>query len=193
MLEAMRRTPGAAGGWLGAVLSQDSRAEPLARLDSLADSLIVAVVRKDQVGGAEAQAVALAALTALIASADGRAKIPYRGAFERLAHVHRDVVDAGLRAVALSGMARLADDRARGLDYLQQVATSDDRTAYRAVEILAHEMGDDGRARLRDVFMRGTVTNEHARQILEPIARHYGWVRTGRVRSFAERLRAPPF
>ena len=63
----------------------------------------------------------------------------------------------------------------RAVSYLRQVAMSSDETAYRAVELLARDLGQAGLAQLRQLHDAGAVTEPFALETLQGIAEYHGW------------------
>jgi len=175
--------PGAV--WLRDILRQADAQYPTAKLDEIADSLVLRAV--DPAGaqrGSEARRRAIDALNALVlagsvAPLPGR---PYAGAFDRMIMVHQQAASRDVRALALGGMLA-TPSRSRALDYLRRVAESSDSTAYHAVEFLIVDAGGgslaglpvtadrpESIAVLKALSSSGRVTDPRALRLLE------GWV-----------------
>lgn len=174
--------PGAV--WLRDILRQADAQYPTAKLDEIADSLVLRAV--DPAGaqrGSEARRRAIDAINALVlagsvASLPGR---PYAGAFDRMIMVHQQA-SRDVRARALGGMLA-TPYHSRALDYLRRVAESSDSTAYYAVEFLIIDANGgssvglppaakrpESIAVLKALSSGGRVTDPRASRLLE------GWV-----------------
>jgi hypothetical protein len=121
--------------WLQDVLRRADAEHSEAKLDEIADSLVArAMDPASAQAGSEANEGAQLALGAL-GIAGGRVPYrgrPYPGAFDRLIIVHRRAPSVIVRRRVL-GLLLLSPDHARAVQYLRDVAESDDETAYHAI------------------------------------------------------------
>lgn len=167
------------------ILRQADAQYPTAKLDEIADSLVVRAVDPASARrGSEARRHAIDALNALVlagsvAPLPGR---PYAGALDRMIMVHQQAASRDVRALALGGMLA-TPSRSRAFDYLRRIAESSDSTAYHAVEFLIVDAGGgswtglpptaerpESIAVLKALSSGGRVTDPRASRLLD------GWV-----------------
>jgi hypothetical protein len=167
----------ATSGWgVARLLRQERKAQTPAKLDAIADTLAtIAIQDPDQ----DSRMAALSELKVSAAPTSKAGGIPYPGAFDRLIRVHREAHDIVTRRVALSGILEVGD-RERALGYLRQLATSDDETAWGAIEELAkdviHSGGADSKALLKELYEKKLVRDPSAERSLLFFATAQGWV-----------------
>jgi len=178
--------PGAV--WLRDILRQADAQYPTAKLDEIADSLVLRAVDPASARrGSEARRRAIDALNVLVlagsvAPLPGR---PYAGTFDRMITVHRLAASRDVRALALGGMLG-TPSRSRALDYLRRAAESSDSTAYYAVKFLIVDANGgswtglpptaerlESIAVLKALSSGGHVTDPRASRLLEGWAGHY--------------------
>jgi hypothetical protein len=178
----------AAPVWLRDILRQADAQYPTAKLDEIADSLVLRAIDPASARrGSEARRSAINAINALVlagsvASLPGR---PYASAFDRMITVHQQAASRGVRARALGGMLA-TPSHSRALDYLRRVAESSDSTAYHAVEFLIVDAGGgswtglpvtakrpESIAVLKALSSGGRVTDQRALMLLEGWVGHY--------------------
>jgi len=162
------------------VLAQSRGPEPKPKLDAIADSLVVIAISfpgNDYRGGS----TRMAALRALLAAGAGESGVvgiphgvPYTGAAARLMRMAETAEDVGISGTALWALTRLPNN-AELLPYLQEFATSQNRVAYKAVDLLARQTGPEGQAIARELYRRGRVTEPTAKDLLDRIASEYRW------------------
>lgn len=174
--------------WLQDMLRQADAQYPTAKLDEIADSLVLRAVDPASARrGSEAHRSAINAINALVlagsvAPLPGR---PYAGTFDRMITVHRLAASRDVRARALGGMLG-TPSRSRALDYLRRVAESSDSTTYYAVEFLIIDAGGgslaglpvtaerpESIAVLKALSAGGRVTDQRALRLLEGWVGHY--------------------
>lgn len=158
-----------------AILSQASGPQTPERLDALADSL-VAVVLAYRPGGSQEQLQAARAAIGAITWAGNRLNrtLLYPRAFSRLVQIHQEA-EVGFASGALRGIAYLADETVRARAYLREVAVSDSPLAWRAIQLLAEEMGPEGLAIVQALHTSGEVQHGLARSQVALVARRHGW------------------
>lgn len=162
---------------------------PVARgkLDEIADSLVARAIAgptPDEVASGNWTQSAADAL----ASAGDRSQrrgTPYTGALDRLIRVHQQAHSFTIRTGALAAMLGVVG-RDRGLAYLKAVASSEDPTAWYAVNVLIID-ANGGRwygpkpsssesrqseALLRALYQSGSVRDNQAKRLLEEWVRH---------------------
>lgn len=158
-----------------AILSQASGLQTPERLDALADSLVAVVLAYRQGGSQEQIQAARAAMGAITWGGNRLSRTPlYPGAFSRLVQIHQEA-EVGFASGALRGIAYLAEERARARAYLREVAVSDSPLAWRAIQLLAEEMGPEGLAIVQALHSTGEVQLELARSQVAHAARRHGW------------------
>ena len=154
------------------VLRQVRGPQAASKLDALADSL-TAFVLSYQEGDGRHQA-ALSAISAL--SRATRSDIPgqpFGAASERLLRI-AEAAHVGMRAAALSAIRRVPD-RKTAFALLGAVAESGNEVAYVAVGLLGREMGADGLAELRRIYLAGLIREPQAFRDASAIARYHDW------------------
>jgi hypothetical protein len=157
------------------LLSQTGGPRSAVALDALADSLVAVALEPVGAGDVRLQAFRGSAISALGEAGSPRAKVPYRGAGERLFRIAQSADDPGMRGVAIFRIGGLADTPT-ALRLLRRIAVSDNAVAVSAIHRLSGEvLGQGGLAVLRELFTSGAVTQESARNQLEWLARKYGW------------------
>lgn len=147
---------------------------PHEEIDALADSLVAVAVdysqRSDEVGTRLGQRAAAILSEAAHWQHLARGE-PYGRAGERLLRLAYDLA-GGSGVVVL--LARLPD-RAQGLAYLEEIATSTHRRAGAALNALIWYGGADGLALLRRLHDGNLVKEPHARRQLQELARRRDW------------------
>lgn len=171
----------AISGSVAWVLTQAYAPAPRSRLDSIADTLAhIAITfpgddaRAARTRRAAEDALALAG-SGRMGTNDGGKVVPYDGAASRLMMIVEKAHDPGIRARALTSMM-LLPDTARRIPTLRKVATSRNGVAITAVEILNLQSGTEGLAVLRELRLKGLVTEPRAREYLDRTAGARGWV-----------------
>jgi hypothetical protein len=181
--------------WLGDILRQRGKPQPLAKLDEVADSLTTEVIRQSRVRGSTSDSRVLDLiypLNALVVAgmtAPGASGIPYSGTLDRLVRIHREAEPNNtVRSVVLHSY--LCGEFERGLSALREVAVSEDRTAaYAMDQMVSTAMGAGScgtpspaqrqqvRAELRIIFDGRLAKSVEARSYLSAFAAREGWTR----------------
>lgn len=164
------RTKGMSGGALK-ILMQEHGPQPKGKLDAIADTLTEIAISYpgDSIRSVN---VRYEALQTLAASGRRLRGIPYTGAAERLAQIA--LSGSSVRGGALYALTLIVD-RGRALQLLRQVATSRNAIAYAAVGHLARDMGAEGLALARQLYLQDSAREPNAREELERMARYYKW------------------
>jgi hypothetical protein len=169
--------------WLQDVLRQNGAQYPRAKLDEIADSIMMRAMTPALVQQQGEDEHAVDAILALaVAGSRGPWKgVPYHGAFERLIAVHQRAPVLGVRRRALSGMLA-SPNHSRAVDYLRGVAESNDTTAFDAIGYLIGDANGGSNAggvqptasqqrvsavALKALVSRGRVRNRRAADVLD--------------------------
>lgn len=184
----------AAGGAsaVAARLSQESRSRSRAELEALADSLVTIAVGYRSADPLSDRTAAMRAVVAITVAgspqhieerseqlqAQGALRVPvaYPRAFDRLIEVYERAPTLAIKGSALWMMTQLPD-RARALNFLEEVATSSTKFASTAIRYFVSDMGAPGLARLRMLYTTDAVVDPMARQDLIALAAAKGWTR----------------
>ena len=167
-----------ARGWrVTPLLRQAQRAQPQARLDSIADELTAIAIATTSVDRA------LDALSELKASAVPTSDMApgkvYAGAMARLLRVHAESREGRVRAAAIHGLLGIGE-RKVALAYLREVVLSADETARWALLELTLDAGTtnatDSKALIRQIFEADQVRDRAAREDLRSYATAQGWL-----------------
>ena len=169
-ISRLLRTKGISGRALQ-LLRQEHGSQPRNKLDAIADSLtsIAIYYPGDSV---RHMRVRIEALDVLAASGKAGRGIPYQGATSHLLQIA--LSESQLRAGAVFALTQIAN-QGLALQSLRQVAVSRAGAAYVAIGHLARDMGPQGLAIARQIYLQDSVREPRARQDLEGLARYYGW------------------
>jgi len=161
------------------VLTQARGPQSQQTMDEIADSLVVIAASFPGNDLRSAQ-TRLAAQGALLRAGKGTSGIvgsdravPYSGAAVRLMRLVETADDIGIRGASLRALTELPDKRGLS-EFLQKVATSRNRIAYMAIDLLYKE-GEPGRVILRELYRSGRVTEEMAQETLRGYAYFLAW------------------
>jgi len=162
------------------ILTQARKPESRALMDEIADTLAAIAIERsvDDVANtrARAQAIGFLHLAGLGESGlpEGVRGTPYTGAASRLRRIVESSHYVDVRQLALKRLSNL-DRSPAFLQYLRQHALGSTMLAAMAVEILADDLGAEGRAIAQELYRTKEVRHDYARRVLETRARERGW------------------
>lgn len=141
--------------------------------NAIADSLVAIAVSddsRDVPGMLKLDAVSLLAASGMVPPTER-----FSGAPSRLLIIAEHAPDAGIRDIAVVGIA-LLEDRAESLPMLRRIASSSTPEAATAVAVLAGRLGPEGKTVLQDLFRQKAVTEAHAIKVPTWWAKKFEWI-----------------
>jgi hypothetical protein len=125
------------------ILRQRDRDQPRAKLDELADSMVVMALKNPSTVDSGRFAVAARALAD--AGARGRTGKPYTGALDRLIRVHKGYPSNLPGHSRVVEQMLMLDDHDRAVEYVARISTSSDPSARYAMGALIDDLRTAGR------------------------------------------------